>query len=70
MKISIRERICNSRKALMIYRPHSRSDTLGQAYETPSGLWVVLLGGHPIDAARDETHARQIINNHFATRAL
>jgi hypothetical protein len=66
MRLSTRRDISNDRPRLTVYRPHERSYSLGtRAWQTPSGQWIVSINNQPMDVARTERHARQVLQSHF-----
>ena len=66
MRVSIRRDISNDRPRLTAYRPHERSYSLGaRAWQTPSGQWIFSINNQPMDVARTERHARQVLQSHF-----
>jgi hypothetical protein len=56
--IAIRKDTCNGSPRLQAFRKFERTWSLGQAYQTPSGKWIVSTNNMPQDAFDTEKEAR------------
>lgn len=66
----IRPDICNGRERLTVYRKRERafSAGIGDAYQTPSGYWIVSIRNQFQDVAVTRLHAVEMLRKAISAR--
>lgn len=50
-----------SRPRIALYRKFNRDNSLGHAWQTPSGFWIVSISGMTMDVAKDRKEASAML---------